>query len=373
MWLRPLPYTEETADMEDLPLAGLTVFHSCAIIEMQFQFLKGGAEVENAHHKMVQGVLGPIPVEALGETLIHEHVVTCCDWSMRMALGKLYFEDTVIMQQAVAALKRARQQGITTIVDGTPINLGRDIRMIQEAARQSGVNVIASSGFYHQEEAVAGFKSEDELTSLVYRDCTQGMGDTDALPGILKCAVDAKGFTPYVEKILRVTARVSTKAQLPIFCHTVPEIQPGDRLLDLFADYGVPMNAVVVGHCGDTDDLDYLERLLRRGCYIGLDRFGITGNNPATTLEHRTRNLVELCRRGWGKQLLVSHDYAPYTGFWPDWDTVRQPEYFDGQPDYTYFYTEAVPRLQKLGLDNGSILALTKENPGRFFMKAYGK
>lgn len=329
--------------------------------------------MKNEQHKMVPGVLGPIPVEDLGETLIHEHVVTCCDWSMRMALGKLYFDDAVIMEQAVVALKKARQQGITTIVDGTPINLGRDIRMIQEAARRSGVNVIASSGFYHQEEAIAGFKSEDELTELVYRDCTEGMADTDALPGILKCAVDAKGFTPYVEKILRVTARVSVKARLPVFCHTVPEIRPGEQLLDLFAAYGVPMNAVIVGHCGDTDDLDYLERVLRRGCYIGLDRFGITGSNPATTLEHRTRNLAELCRRGWGKQLLVSHDYAPYTGFWPDWDTVRKPGYFENLPDYTYFKTETVPCLKALGMDSADIQALTVENPRRFFENAYSE
>ena len=35
---------------------------------------------------MINTVLGPVSTDALGQTLMHEHI-TCADWSMRMAFG----------------------------------------------------------------------------------------------------------------------------------------------------------------------------------------------------------------------------------------------------------------------------------------------
>lgn len=316
--------------------------------------------------KKINTVTGSVDSTKLGRTLIHEHVVTCCDWSMRMALGGLYYDNDIVMEQAVKKLKEAKAKGITTIVDGTPVNLGRDIRSIIKATELSGVNIIASSGFYHHEEAVAGFKSEDELTELIYEDCTMGMAGTGAIPGILKCAVDAKGFTPYVTKILNVTARVAARTGLPVFCHTIPEIHPGHELLDIFQSFGVNPSSVVLGHHGDIDDIDYLEAVLKKGCYLGLDRFGIESKNPATRLENRVTTLLELCQRGYIKQLLVSHDYAPYTGFWPDWKTVKNSDYFQKQTDYNYFGDVVVPLLIRGGLTESDIEIILAENPRRF-------
>ena len=61
---------------------------------------------------------------------------------------------------------------------------------------------------------------------------------------------------------------------------------------------GVDLSKVVIGHVGDTNDLDYLEELLRMGVYLGLDRFGQEVLWPE---EDRVRNLLELMDRGWIK------------------------------------------------------------------------
>lgn len=97
-------------------------------------------------------VTGMIDTAELGYTLIHEHTVTCCDWSLRMCLRNQFCNDRRLLEMAVTQLKRAKAAGIDTIVDGTPINLGRDIRMIRAASQASGVNIIVSSGFYHQRD-----------------------------------------------------------------------------------------------------------------------------------------------------------------------------------------------------------------------------
>lgn len=96
----------------------------------------------------IHGVLGPLDTAALGQTLMHEHI-TCADWSMRMNFGSRFFEFDQVAAMAAAQLKKAKALGVTTMVDGTRINLGRDIRLIREVAQRAEINIIASSGFYY--------------------------------------------------------------------------------------------------------------------------------------------------------------------------------------------------------------------------------
>ena len=97
----------------------------------------------------------------------------------------------------------------------------------------------------------------------------------------MKCAVDNLGLTDYIVKMLGITADVAREHHLPIFCHTIPELRHGGAMLDVMADHGVPLSSVIAGHSGDVDDMDYLESLLERGCYLGMDRFGTVTATPA--------------------------------------------------------------------------------------------
>ena len=112
---------------------------------------------------MIQGVLGPIDTAELGQTLMHEHI-TCADWSMRMNFG----------DQA-------------------------DIRLIREVARRTGLNFIASTGFYYQEEPWLYFRDEEEIYDLLMGDCADGISGTGSKPGILKAGVGRGGLTPLLD------------------------------------------------------------------------------------------------------------------------------------------------------------------------------
>ena len=52
----------------------------------------------------IQGLFGPIAPDALGQTLMHEHL-TCADWSMRMNFGDKFFNFEQVAR--IAALCRA--------------------------------------------------------------------------------------------------------------------------------------------------------------------------------------------------------------------------------------------------------------------------
>lgn len=316
-------------------------------------------------------VTGQIDSSALGYTLIHEHAVTCCDWSLRMCLKNQFCNDQRLLEMAVTQLKKAKAAGIDTIVDGTPINLGRDIRMIRAASQASGVNIIASSGFYHQQDPWLDWKPAEELLGYLDYECTNGLEELPVFPGIMKCAVDQPGITDYIEKMLGVTADCAAKHRLPVFCHTIPELHHGNAMLEIMADHGVPMKAVIAGHSGDVDDLDYLESLLDRGCYLGMDRFGIVTKTPGTTLENRCRTIARLCKDGFADRLLISHDYVPYAGFLPDWKTASREKELEKPVSFTYFEYHAVPVLRELGLSEETLRKLKIDNPRAFFENAF--
>ena len=100
---------------------------------------------------------------------------------------------------------------------------------------------------------------------------------------------------------------------------------------------------------------------------MGLDRFGTVTVTPGTTLERRTDTILRLCEDGWADRLLVSHDYAPYTGFLPSWQEASSDEALENPVDFTYFEKYAVPMLLEKGLPMETIRKLTHENPRRFF------
>lgn len=221
----------------------------------------------------VQSVLGPVDSEKLGQTLAHEHIV-CLDWSMRMNFGLKYFDFDWVAKTGAAMLKKAREEWeVQTIVDGTPINLGRDVRLLAQISRESGVNIIASSGFYYQEEPCLSGRSAEEIDGWLDQECREGIDGTGILPGILKSAAGADGVTSMVKNILTAVGRVAARHQLPIFCHHDVKARSGMEILDIFEKSGVDLSRVILGHSGDTDDRDYLLSMVERGCCLGMDRF----------------------------------------------------------------------------------------------------
>ena len=69
-------------------------------------------------------VLGEIDSALLGETLFHEHVA-CVNPAFYNAFGDKWFPREKVIEWAVKLFKQAKEEcGISTIIDGTPIDLG---------------------------------------------------------------------------------------------------------------------------------------------------------------------------------------------------------------------------------------------------------
>lgn len=311
----------------------------------------------------IHSVLGLIDSEELGHTLTHEHI-SCADWSMRINCGSRYFDYEWVAKTGAAMFQKAREQcHIQTIVDGTPINLGRDVRLMAEVSRRSGVNIIASSGFYYQEEPCLMYRPVEEIEEYLNYECSVGIDGTNILPGILKCAVGAAGITPMLKNILIAVGRTARRQQLPIFCHHDVQARSGMDILDTFEKAGADLSRIIVGHSGDTDDCDYLCAMLKRGCFLGMDRFAYC--DISLRLEKRLQVIMELYQKGYGKQLILSHDYGVYMGFQGTMDDEKKKLHPDGAMDFTFIHQTVLPALRKLGLTEQDIHQLMAENPKR--------
>lgn len=312
----------------------------------------------------INSVLGKISTEELGYTLMHEHVV-CVDWSARMCFKDRWIERDKAVEIAVGQLKRAMSYGVKTIVDGTAVNIGRDIGLIREVAEKSGMNIIASTGFYYQEDPYLLKKPAEMIIDLLLEECDRGIEGTGILPGIIKTAADKNGVNDYIKKMIKVSSEVHKHTNLPIFAHSSVFMKTGSLQQDEFEKNGVDLSRVIIGHSGDTNDIEYLESILKRGSYIGMDRFGLDYFNP---LEERCKTICELAKRGWLDRMVLSHDFSSYLD-WGDrsWEKTKNADYFHLDLDYSYVHRKAIPILLEMGLTEDDINVMMVENPRRFF------
>jgi phosphotriesterase-related protein len=306
----------------------------------------------------IHGVCGPIDTAQLGFTLMHEHILNA-NWAMRQSFPEwLDVEDHV--ERAVREIRSAVERGVTSIVDLTTIDLGRDIHVIREAAEKAEAQVIAATGFYWTEHPWLVGWTADQLVEWLIRDITDGIQGTDARAGIIKCATDHLGVTPTNKKLLQVAARLHRATGVPISTHTACEQRTGLAQIDVFGEEGVDLSRVVIGHCGDTDDLEYLEAILASGCTIGMDRFGL---NHILPMDKRVSTLAELCRRGHAERMGLSHDACCHI----DWFPARHADSFWPQWNFRHIPDDVIPALRKEGVGEEQIRQLTVENPRRVF------
>ena len=122
---------------------------------------------------------------------------------------------------------------------------------------------------------------------------------------------------------------------------------------------GGRIGRVVLGHSGDSTDVDHLSRLAAAGFWLGMDRFGI---NLDTTFEARADTVVELCRRGFADRMVLAHDAACYI----DW---IEPEALPFLPQWNYLHIEqeVLPYLRDHGVTEQQITTMLVDNPRRFF------
>ena len=309
----------------------------------------------------IETVSGPVEEEDLGLTLPHEHIRSTSE-PVRTNFPHLYDEQAEL-DRAISQFQEVADRGVKTVVEPTCMDLGRDVGLIKQVAEATGLQFVVCTGIYGARYTFLpqyfANREIDELVEAFVHDIEEGIQGTDVKAAFLKSAVDEPGITEDVEKVLRACARASKRTGRPIMSHSHPASGTGLKQMDVFDDEGVDPAKVVIAHTGDTDNLEYIEELLSRGCYIGMDRYGIDLFLP---IEPRNATVIELCKRGHAEKMMLSQDYVSTLDWFPaEMVTQMLPKW-----SFTLVLDEIIPTLKESGVTDEQIDAMMVDAPRRW-------
>lgn len=340
----------------------------------------------------VMTVLGPVPADALGITLMHEHLlIDATTWWHRPTdpsrtdlsevpvscaiYGELRMDpfvnrDNCLLQDVSTAIEEVQQfarLGGRTVVDPTCRGIGRDPRGLQTIARATSLHIVMGTGFYLEPSHPPEVRrmSVEALADLMAADVLEGVDGVRA--GIIGEIGVSAAFTPQEHKVLRAAARAQLRARVPLSVHLPGWERHGHRVLDTIADEGVDLRHVILCHMNPSlDDPEYQMSLADRGAYLEYDMIGMdyffadqTAQSPCD--EENASALRRLVDGGYLRHLLLSQDVflkmmlTRYGGF-----------------GYAYVLRHFVPRLRRHGITDSQITTMLVDNPRRVFSAAAG-
>ncbi len=116
---------------------------------------------------------------------------------------------------------------------------------------------------------------------------------------------------------MRAVAQAHVATGAPVTVHTHPGSRSGLEALRVLGEEGVDLTRVVLGHSGDSADVDHLAELADPGCLLGMDRFGLDILLPLEQRVARSRPCAPAATPG---SMVLSHDASCYI----DWFSPEQ-------------------------------------------------
>jgi phosphotriesterase-related protein len=300
----------------------------------------------------VQTVLGPVAPGDLGFTLPHEHTKCSLWWiENRWDYWELIGDEPRINEE-LAAYKGL---GGGTLVDVTPIGIGRDLARLARLSQATGLHIVAGAGWYRQAyypaEARIDRRSIDDLADEIVQEFIDG----PVRPGIIgEIGTDKPWVTAQEERVFRAAARAALRTGASVTTHAV-QSDVGLAQLTILEDEGLDPARIVIGHCDSHPRIEHWREIVRRGAHVEADFLGMSFTPLERAGEPKVVELIStLLNEGFEKQILLSQDVC---------HDSQLASY--GGNGYTYLQKSFLPRLVESGVNATTIKTITVENPAR--------
>ena len=340
----------------------------------------------------VLSVLGPVEPEALGTTLIHEHILFDLSvyhdqrfgpgkaeplpdeplgiehlWVLKHNVARL--RDNVHQKRldvAEAELRRFKEVGGQAIVEVSSGGLVPDYAGLAELARRTGLTIIAGTGYYigasHPPELAD--KSVGQVEEEMLRDVLEGIPGTGVRAGVLGEIGTTEPLAPTERTVLAATGRVQAQTGTAIVLHPDSFHRTYEQIaltLDILERAGADLGRVIVSHCDDRlhPNYDSYAKLVARGCTLAFDTFGkqtyyATRRRQYPSDDQRIATIARLIGDGLAGAVTLAHDVCYKT------DLTRW-----GGDGYGHVPRNIVPRLRQAGVSDAAIQQMLVENPRR--------
>lgn len=252
-------------------------------------------------------------------------------------------------------MKALVASGVSNIVEMTNRYMGRNASFMLDLMRDSGINILASTGYYQQDfyPPHVATRSAQQLAQEMIDEIEQGIDGTSLRAAVIaEIGSSENQITPDERKVFHAAALAHLATGRPISTHTSFSTM-GLEQLQLLMGYGVAAERIVIGHCDLRDQFDTLLRIADSGAFIQFDTIGKNNYYPD---EKRVATLMALKQRGLLGQVMLSMDI-----------TRRSHLSANGGPGFRYLIDVFVPMLRQAGMNQQDIDQLLRHNPNTFF------
>ena len=298
--------------------------------------------------------LGPMRASEMGMILPHEHVfVDLRTWDQP---GYAEADPDDVVELMAPEIARAREAGITAIVECSPIGVGRRADILMAVSQAIGFPLVVPTGVYREpwmphwvHEA-----SEGALREWMTGELLGEIAGSGVQAGWIKLSAGDDGITQAETKVLRAAAAAGAATNAVVGSHTVRGRVVRDQL-DIIEDVGLSAERFIWIHTQAEPDFDLHLEMARRGAWIEYDAIG--SDEPD---DGYIRRILRVLDAGLGDHLLLSHDRGWYDPAQPGGGTPRP---------FTYISEQFLPKLAAAGVDEAAVRQLTNDNPFRAFAR----
>ena len=307
-------------------------------------------------------VTGPRDAATLGVVDAHDHLLI--DSPGMPGAG---FTD---VERSIEEARDGLASGISTLVEMTPIGLGRDPAGLRAISEATGLAIVAASGFHRDSHYPADSwvheASVEQLCTLIVTDLTVGMHPRDwldrSLPldeakaGAIKGGASYHHISRSERRRLEAIGAASEATGAAILVHT--EIgTAAHEIVDLLESAGATTDRIALAHLDRNPDWELHAEVAARGVTLEYDTAGRTKYHPDSVV----LELIErVAAAGHLDRLVLGLDLGSR-------DYLRA---YEGGPGLRYLMATFVPRLRRRIGDEATARILVA-NPARLYARPH--
>jgi len=299
-------------------------------------------------------VRGPLAAQALGTTLVHEHVLV--DFGGAAVASRARYDADEVFRVALPQLEELRRRGCDSLLECTPAYLGRDPLLLRRLSEASGLQILTNTGYYGAARDIAipphaYTETKQQLAARWTAEFERGIEGTSVRPGFVKIGVDAGPLSPIDRKLVEAGALTHLATGLTLAIHT-GDGRAALEILEALGGHGVAPEAYVWVHAQNERDPATRAWAAMQGAWVELD-----GVSPQSLAAH-VDAVADLARRDRLDRVLVSQDAGWYHVGEPGGGSYRA---------HTFLFDAFVPALRAAGLGDAAIETLLVRNPAEAF------
>jgi len=322
----------------------------------------------------INTVCGDLLSSKLGLTLAHEHlVIGMPGWEYDNTMAPFNRKEAV--DACLETMNQIKEIGVKTVIDPAPMDVGRMPDLYREVSEKSEINIICTTGYYSESagastywNTIGAFKDVvDDIAEMFITEITKGIAKTGIKAGAIKVASSEGIITDYERNFFCAAAKAHKETGVPIITHTTGGTM-GPEQAELLISQGANPKNIMIGHMSDNIDIEYHLKVLQSGAYDSMDRLGLQGFENIPMDEDKYPLIMELIKKGYHQQLMLSHDSVAFWIGRPIFDEMPEEAQwmFENSHPLHLFHT-IIPILKNGGVTDKQIKTILEDNPRKLF------